>query len=316
MTGLPSAIASSTTAPPHSNRLGRTRQSAAFNRALQSGCDSQPANCIAPAPSPRRVFRQATARAPTAAGAAARHRHRGSKAASAPAARGGEGLQQEVDALPADQPAHEHEGDDVARPRLAVAMRSTATGRRRSRPVRRRVVETDRGSAAGSDRSRPAASPRVACPASARSGSLRSLARTRPAPARAAASRAKAGGYSMPPFIGPMTTGAPRPNSKDGSRGETGIGWWITSMSCSRTSLRATPALRDLRRHARQEAGREIGDLIGQVLADPAHGDDETSCLRCRRSDLLQETARASSSRVRACVSSQTGSPRARSSRK
>ena len=45
----------------------------------------------------------------------------------------------------------------------------------------------------------------------------------------------------MPPFIGPMTTGAPRPYSKDGSRGETGIGWWITSMSCSPTSLRATP---------------------------------------------------------------------------
>ena len=32
-------------------------------------------------------------------------------------------------------------------------------------------------------------------------------------------------------------------------------------------------ALRDLRRHARQEAGREVGDLFGQVLADPEHGD-------------------------------------------
>jgi hypothetical protein len=26
------------------------------------------------------------------------------------------------------------------------------------------------------------------------------------------------------PFIGPMTIGAPRPNNKDGSRGDTGIG--------------------------------------------------------------------------------------------
>ena len=44
----------------------------------------------------------------------------------------------------------------------------------------------------------------------------------------------------MPPFIGPISTGAPRPCSVDGSRGETGIGWWTTVMPCSRTSRRAS----------------------------------------------------------------------------
>ena len=48
----------------------------------------------------------------------------------------------------------------------------------------------------------------------------------------------KAGGHSIPPFIGPITTGTPKPYSNDGSRGETGIGWWITSMRSSATSWR------------------------------------------------------------------------------
>ena len=34
----------------------------------------------------------------------------------------------------------------------------------------------------------------------------------------------KAGGYDIPPFIGPMTTAAPTPCIRDGSLGETGIG--------------------------------------------------------------------------------------------
>ena len=42
----------------------------------------------------------------------------------------------------------------------------------------------------------------------------------------------------MPPFIGPITTRTPKPWSIDGSRGDTGIGWWTTSMPCSPTMRR------------------------------------------------------------------------------
>ncbi len=42
----------------------------------------------------------------------------------------------------------------------------------------------------------------------------------------------------MPPFIGPMTTGTPKPYSSEGSRGETGIGWWTTSMPLLATMRR------------------------------------------------------------------------------
>jgi hypothetical protein len=66
----------------------------------------------------------------------------------------------------------------------------------------------------------------------------------RPSPISAAVPRGsrarKAGGHCMAPFIGPITTGAPRPNSSEGSRGDTGIGWCTTSMPCSRTSARAS----------------------------------------------------------------------------
>ncbi len=121
-----------------------------------------------PAPSPRRRLPARTARAPTAAGTRARRRRRGSRAASAHCARGGESLQQELDALPADEAAHEHEGDDVIPDAVAPSPTSTARGRRRSRPARRRGLRSERPARRGSGRSRPEASPPVACPASAR----------------------------------------------------------------------------------------------------------------------------------------------------
>ena len=124
MTGLPSAMASSTTAPPHSNRLGRTRQSAAFSRALQSACDSQPANWTVPADeswttSSGRDSSRASCcrRSPFVTVAEDPEPHRRALA------RGGEGLQQQLDALPADEASHEHEGDDVAGHDLAFVGR-------------------------------------------------------------------------------------------------------------------------------------------------------------------------------------------------
>ena len=40
----------------------------------------------------------------------------------------------------------------------------------------------------------------------------------------------------MPPFMGPMTTGTPKPKMAEGAFGETGIGWWMTSTPVVRIS--------------------------------------------------------------------------------
>ena len=204
----------------------------------------------------------------------------------------------------------------------------TTSSRTRSRPSRPPQREVDAvldqldDAAAGSERpARAGASLATrsiaarACRASAVEHARAKLARTRRAPARRRRSAARnAGGYSMPPFIGPITTGAPSPYSKDGSRGDTGIGWCTTSMPCSRTSS-CDAALRELGRHARQEAGREVGDLVGQVLADPPHRQMKARVLDVDDAILSGEQC-SSSSRVRACVTSHTGTPRPRNTRK
>ncbi len=70
------------------------------------------------------------------------------------------------------------------------------------------------------------------------------LEKRRPIPSTSATRRSEdvrnAAGYSMLPFSGPITTGAPSVCISDGSRGDTGIGWCTTSMPCSRTSSRAS----------------------------------------------------------------------------
>ena len=119
----------------------------------------------------------------------------------------------------------------------------------------------------------------------------------------------------MPPFIGPMTTGTPKPNSIDGSRGETGIGWWTTSMPCSATSFRT------MRRCASCVERRERKPVVTYEIA-LGNRCPIRHIARCQPVSSMYTMCASSgysaesSSRVRAWVTSHTGTQRLRSTRK
>ena len=186
MTGLAIDIASSTTAPPHSSRLGSTRASASRSHSAQLDCGSQPAKWTR-ARAPGHRCRRCRARA---ASASSRPRSlpspRIQRRIGALGAGPREGMQQQIDRLPVDQPAHVGEGGHRRRRPLgrSAAAPARGSGRRRSRPARRPRRRAPRAAPRGCAGWRRAGSRRGASRASAGSARSRSPGRRRTGSAR------------------------------------------------------------------------------------------------------------------------------------